>query len=840
MNFTINQTNGIRETVNSEFINKLYNLFITNRSSHTISLSGYLYSPTGYKAQMDALNQQYGPDLVIEVPAAGQYILIEDPAVLQILLDNNISSDGIGISVADADIATFTASNSGGTFKSKTNITSFNTFNYFTRANTNPPSQLFSGCSNLESINLTEALKLSGSEFQYSGVKDLNAPKLREMGIWCFAESYFETGTNLGQITLIPSYAFYKCSQLKSMNLPQSCETLDESAFSAYNTSYSRQFTTINIDNITSFGKECFYGQSMLEINASEFNSEVYSIGQSAFNNCLNLSGILNLKNLVTLGSTAFYETHIQKVLSLGKITAIPSSVFSSWANSGNKATLKEVYLPQECISIGQEAFCYRTGLTTVKQYNLSTTNENWVAGENYKDLSSITQFGQSCFSQCTSLSLTANELRNATLIGKDAFMGCFLLSGSVIFNSLTSLGSRAFYQTGVTEVNLSNTQITSIPSQCFFGCSSLTSISLPSSCTELGDGCFAGDGNLTIPIEDLQYIETMRGGRDTHTFGVYNSSYSNYAKLSGTNLYLPNLKHIELGTFRYQNNITTVNLPGLTYMHAGAVFYACTNLLQVLSLGNITEFNTSDTNYGYRGGVFGSCTNLQKVVLPNVRNIPVSMFDNCYRLSDLNLPSSITNIGSYAFSRTNGLTNKVMYFPNVTTIGAANTFGNTAGMHIYLPKLIEFKDEGGWNNNTFGNSRPSWEYGPIALFCRYRDSIMTSPYTRTFYVKDLQNIPAGLFYKANIDTIIINNVNVPTLIESTVQEYINNGCNSTIFKGYTTIGTIYVPDSAYQDYYDSPLFADVQSKLERLSLCPRITLAQAEAGGTGIIEDYM
>ena len=46
--------------------------------------------------------------------------------------------------------------------------------------------------------------------------------------------------------------------------------------------------------------------------------------------------------------------------------------------------------------------------------------------------------------------------------------------------------------------VDLSNTSITSIGSNCFAGCTSLTSITLPESVTSLGDSCFAYCSSLT------------------------------------------------------------------------------------------------------------------------------------------------------------------------------------------------------------------------------------------------------------------------------------------------------------------------------------------------------
>jgi parallel beta-helix repeat protein len=88
---------------------------------------------------VDYLNTHFAPNLTITVPDTGKYIYFEDSAVETALMNANVSTDGIGISVQDANRATLTSN----TFAGNSTITSFNGFSYFTRANTNPPNNLF-------------------------------------------------------------------------------------------------------------------------------------------------------------------------------------------------------------------------------------------------------------------------------------------------------------------------------------------------------------------------------------------------------------------------------------------------------------------------------------------------------------------------------------------------------------------------------------------------------------------------------------------------------------------------------------------------------------------------
>lgn len=310
-------------------------------------------------------------------------------------------------------------------------------------------------------------------------------------------------------------------------------------------------------------------------------------------------------------------------------------------------------------------------------------------------------------------------------------------------------------------------------------------------------------------------------------------------------------MKNLGFGAFAGQSQIQTINLPALTTLHVGAVFARCESLTTVTSLGNITSLNYNDITYGVRMGIFEGCSNLTTVNLPSgLTEISPYMFSVCQNLANVNIPTTITYVGQSAFDKCNALTNKVFYLPNLVNISARQPFATTADFHMYLPKLNDFKDKE--NNGNLSDSRPGWEYGLSSWFVFEKSNssyTMASGVARTntVYFKDVTYFPAGLFVGAAIKTVIINNTTVPTL-EATANSNILNrypDVNTYIFAHYWTQASgydldIYVPDSALAAYQASPLFANVVNNLKALSTCPRITLAQAEAGSTGVIEDYM
>ena len=78
-------------------------------------------------------------------------------------------------------------------------------------------------------------------------------------------------------------------------------------------------------------------------------------------------------------------------------------------------------------------------------------------------------------------------------VIGDNAFFGCKSLTSITIPNSVTSIGNSAFWCCeSLTSITIHNS-VTSIGGNAFFRCESLTSITIPNSVTSIGDGIVCG-----------------------------------------------------------------------------------------------------------------------------------------------------------------------------------------------------------------------------------------------------------------------------------------------------------------------------------------------------------
>ena len=237
------------------------------------------------------------------------------------------------------------------------------------------------------------------------------------------------------KVTSIGKYAFYKCSGLTSVTIPNSVTSIGISAF--YNCS---GLTSVTIGNsVTSIGNSAFSNCSgLISIIVDESNPSFSSIEGILYNND---------------ATTLIYCPITKKTVTIpNSVTSIDYSAF--YGCSG----LTSVTIPNSVTSIGERAFSGCSGLTSVTIPN------------------SVTSIGERAFSGCSGL--TSVTIGNSvTSIGYYAFSGCYGLTSVTIPNSVTTIVQSAFSNCrGLTSVTIGNS-VTSIGKYAFSGCSKLTSI---------------------------------------------------------------------------------------------------------------------------------------------------------------------------------------------------------------------------------------------------------------------------------------------------------------------------------------------------------------------------
>ena len=106
----------------------------------------------------------------------------------------------------------------------------------------------------------------------------------------------------------------------------------------------------------------------------------------------------------------------------------------------------------------------------------------------------SVTQIGYDAFSHCSSLKNIVIP-NSVTSIGEGAFSHCYSLKNVVIPNGVTSIGDKAFCCSSMRRLVIRNIRkwVTEKETTTVTNGSSLTSVTLPESLTELGKDVFHG-----------------------------------------------------------------------------------------------------------------------------------------------------------------------------------------------------------------------------------------------------------------------------------------------------------------------------------------------------------
>ena len=270
-------------------------------------------------------------------------------------------------------------------------------------------------------------------------------------------------------------------------------------------------------------------------------------------------------------------------------------------------------------------------------------------------------------------------------------YWGCSSLTSVTIPNSVTSIGEGAFLGcSGLTSVTIPNS-VTSIGESAFSGCRGLTSVDIPNSVTTIGASAFSGCSGLTsvdIPnsvesignyaFRDCSGLTSVTIPNSVTSIGGYVFSYCS----SLTSVIIPNsVKGVEDYIFYGCTGLTSVTIPNsVTYIGANA-FYGCSSLTSV-------DIPNSLKSVGQ--GAFRYCSGLTSITIPNsVRSLGSYAFDGCSRLTSITIPNSVTIIGKYTFNDCKGL--KSITIPNSVTSIEDRAFAKCSGLenvYCYAEKV--------------------------------------------------------------------------------------------------------------------------------------------------------
>ena len=364
-------------------------------------------------------------------------------------------------------------------------------------------------------------------------------------------------------VTAVGQAAFYKCTELYSVTLPNTVTALGYASFA--NCSI---MSSVNIPSgLTSFGELCF--QSCAALTSISIPSGVTSIPRQCFLGCTSLDQVTIPGSVKEIGHFAFYNCSSMSSLNIQNgVETILNNAFEACSS------LQAVVIPASVSTISGNVFSFCTSMEAImvdnenmhyrSQYgvlfnadmdtlisfpNMSTTN--------YSVPASVKVIGYNSFISCTNLNLVMLP-EGVTTIETGAFAYCENLISFQIPSSVSQIGPRALSS-----------------------CLALTSIDVTA-----GNQNYMTDDGVLYTIDGKRLVQYPCARPDKH-YSILNTADSiGYEAFSESvylkSVYVPSgIKTLYEYTFSYSNVERVVIDEGLETIGTNA-FAGCSQLKSV------------------------------------------------------------------------------------------------------------------------------------------------------------------------------------------------------------------------------------------------------------------
>ena len=430
-------------------------------------------------------------------------------------------------------------------------------------------------------------------------------------------------------------------TNVSSVFIPATVRSIGDSAFS-----YCNALTTVTFaegSQLKSIGLAAFYGTEQLYPRFKEIKipDSVDTIGSGAFFYCQDLERITLPSALQTLSSVTFYGcAALSEVTFPASLKTIESSVFDGCRN------LSEVKLPASLTAIQSSVF-HRCSAQTVF-YDGSLEQWNHITADN--DV-----LGYSCPSLVMD-DYTAQFIpveddpdhpfpgpppKTVTITKYTGTESTVILPSTISSWPVTKVGEDALKDnTTITSVTIP-ASVTEIGSNAFAGCTNLTSVNYIGDWSNLTiqSGNPAVQDAANAPLFDFEFIPP-----DNTAVIVTNYKYNGAA----ADVTIPSRYQgkpvTTIGHAAFFNSaVTSVTIPDSVTSISDEAFINCPKLTNISIPNSVTYIGFS---------AFSSCTSLKSITLPSSLSfISGALFLGCSQLTTIHIPVSVTSIGNNAFA---------------------------------------------------------------------------------------------------------------------------------------------------------------------------------------------
>ncbi len=499
-----------------------------------------------------------------------------------------------------------------------------------------------------------------------------------------------------GQVYKIGDEAFYNCSRLTSVEIPNSVTSIGASAFC-----YCSSLTSVEIPNsVTSIGASAFYGCSSL--TSVEIPNSVTSIGDYAFYSCSSLTSVEFPNSVTSIGASAFqFCSSLTSVEIPNSVTSIGASAFYGCSS------LTSMTIGTGVLSIGSnqctpKKVIWLTNTPPSGWSNLKGTI-NYVANDQYGSSSNVKvyQYLSSLFESdgvkyvpvspsertCDAIDCSSDSSVETISIGETvSYRGIAM----AVLNVMPYL---AYGQTSVKNVSISHKG--SISDYAFTGCTGITNATISNE-GNIGTSAFEGamkTANAVLNINSKGYIGSKAFYGCT---GIIDATIANEGSIGAS-------------AFRGCSSLSTLTLGENVTSIGECAFQGCVSLTAVQIPNRVTTLN----DYCFSG-----TSSLENVNLGSgVQRIGQYCFAGC-SIPSLSIPESVTQIGNYAFDNCTKLAN-VIIADRTTDL----TLGSNGSLPLFSDCPLDSVYIGG---NISYNTSSSYGYSPFYRNTSLRAVVIT------------------------------------------------------------------------------------------------------------------
>ena len=370
------------------------------------------------------------------------------------------------------------------------------------------------------------------------------------------------------------------------------------------------------------------------------------SIGENTFKDCDIQTITIHCKEI---GDEWFKGLKSLKEVVLGdEVTSIGCGAFESCSG------LTSITIPPSVTSIDNRAFAFCTGLTSVNisdleawcklSFNEPSTNPLYYAhhlfidGEEIKDLvipNSVTSIGNSAFAYC--LGLTSVTIGNSvTSIGNYAFYGCHGLDFVTIPASVSSIGNVAFaYCSGLSSVTSLIADPFEISSEIFVVYNNSKKVFT--------------SATLYVPYGTKAKYKAVSGWKEFKNIVEADLSQLNVIATTDTNEPFIKVARREGWIGSSDTQMTQSQAEAVTTI--GTAFRGNMEIVTLNELEYFINVTKIDVN------AFNGCQKMAAIRIPDtITEIDDSAFYNCKALAEFYMPSSVQKVGRWGFAYCTGL----------------------------------------------------------------------------------------------------------------------------------------------------------------------------------------